>query len=156
MRATHNIVASNNPTPDPWALACPPLEELWACVEGERDHDEVRLLIQHCSYCSKCAERWREVCEQSVDGSKLPPEIRAAGSVASAAPLKPRAADLPSASAATSKPQDRQEGSVRADSRHLDEMALRYQEEKFARPSLVPWAVGAGVVLIVIFLLAAC
>lgn len=142
MRATQSFVASTQSTLCPTPSDCPSLEEMWACVEGERSHEEVSRVIQHCSSCAPCAERWRKVCEQSVDGEK--PDF--AGQEAT--PVSSAASDAP-AGASPHQPKARTFGD------NLDNMAHRYDDEHFARPNLVPWAIGAGVVLIAVFWLLA-
>lgn len=142
MRATQSFVASTQSTLCPTPSVCPSLEEMWACVEGERSHEEVSRVIQHCSSCAPCAERWRKVCEQSVDGEK--PDF--AGQEATAEFTA--ASDAP-AGASLHQPKPATPGDM------LNDMARRYDDDHFARPSLLPWAIGAGVVLIAMFWLLA-
>lgn len=141
MRATQDFVASTQSKICPTPSNCPSLEEMWACVEGERSHEEVRRLIQHCSFCDKCADRWRDVCEQSLDGGKPP---------VAAAPLLSASAQYSEAIKPSPAP-DPEEGQNYEG--NLNDMANRYEEENFARPSLMPWAIGAGVVMVALFFL---
>lgn len=154
MRTAHHFAASTNPTTGASPMACPSLHELWASVEGERDHDELRHTIDHCSSCASCAERWKHVCEQSVCGAKMPPEVRAAASLAKAAASESQKGGAPHADTTSFKSAAYRAMGARANSGLRENTALRSQEENFARPSVIPWAVGAAVVVIAILFLA--
>lgn len=147
MRATQNLVASTQPAYYPTPASCPSLQEMWACVEGERSHEEVSRVIQHCSSCALCAERWRTVCEQSVDGEK--PELSPQPSVA----VEASGASMHQAAASFDQPGGQE--AAAAPNGNFDDMAHRFEDESFARPSLVPWAIGVGIVLVGIFVLMA-
>lgn len=139
MHACLNLVASNNAKQCPNPPACPTLDEMWACIEGERSHEEISLVIEHCSRCLSCAERWRSVCEQSVDAGRFHAELQRRAHIALA---------LPSASnpSVVQSPLPRRAQSKAP--RNFDEMAERLEDDNFTRPNLLPWAIGAGAVML--------
>lgn len=152
MRTTQNIVASTQPAPCPTPSKCPATEEMWACVRGERSHDEIRHLIQHCSFCNTCAERWRTVCEQSLDGGESLTNPNASAQEKGQVPSSPAPVAEKVALFSAAAGLDNHNLKQGPHGGKLDEMAHRYEDESFARPSLVPWAIGAGVILIGLFL----
>lgn len=46
---------------------CPSRDLMWQVIQGETGHETTSRVIEHCGLCPNCAERWREMCELSME-----------------------------------------------------------------------------------------